>query len=194
MNPRRLKSAAAAAVLASGLLHLPASRADTATTASGITDAWPTYSGDYTGKRFSALAQINRSNVKQLTLAWTARMAGGAETGGGPFAPPAPPTIVGGEAETAVVTGGLFSSGAPISIRGAILQVNGILYVSAPDNAWAVDASTGTVLWHYYWKTKGGTHTSNKGMGIFGDWLFLETADDYLVSLDARTGKERWHK
>ena len=29
---------------------------------------------------------------------------------------------------------------------------------------------------------------------VDGDWLFLETADDYLVSLDARTGKERWHK
>ena len=31
-------------------------------------------------------------------------------------------------------------------------------------------------------------------MGIYKDWLFFETADDYLVSLDARTGKERWHK
>jgi alcohol dehydrogenase (cytochrome c) len=110
------------------------------------------------------------------------------------FAPPSPPQIVGGEAAEAVVTGGLYSSAAPLSIRGSILEVNGVLYASAPDNAWAIDARTGTVLWHYYWKTKGGTHTSNKGMGIFGDWLFFETADDYLVSLDARTGKERWHK
>jgi alcohol dehydrogenase (cytochrome c) len=31
-------------------------------------------------------------------------------------------------------------------------------------------------------------------MGIYKDWLYLETADDYLVSLEARTGKERWHK
>ena len=27
-----------------------------------------------------------------------------------------------------------------------------------------------------------------------GDSLFFETPDDYLVSLDAKTGKERWHK
>jgi len=160
-----------------------------------LTDSWPTYSGDYSGKRFSELSQINPSNVKSLTLAWTARLAGGMNSGGGGLlAPPGPPTIVGGEAAEAVVTGGVFSSAAPINVRGAILQVDGVLYVSAPDNAWAIDARTGSVIWHYYWKTKGGTHTANKGMGLHGDWLYMETADDYLVCLDARTGKERWHK
>lgn len=163
--------------------------------AAPLANSWPTYSGDYSGRRYSGLAQITRDNVKNLTLAWAARVAGGQDTGGGGmFAPPGPPQIVGGEAAAAVITGGLFSSGAPISVRGAILEVNGTLYASAPDNAWAIDARTGTVLWHYFWKTKGGTHTSNKGMGIYGDWLFMETADDYLVSLDTRTGKERWHK
>ena len=29
------------------------------------TDAWPTYNGDYSGRRFSTLTQINQSNVKQ---------------------------------------------------------------------------------------------------------------------------------
>jgi alcohol dehydrogenase (cytochrome c) len=160
-----------------------------------LADSWPTFSGDYSGRRYSQLAQVTRDNVKNLTLAWATRLTGGMDTGGGGmFAPPSPPQIVGGEATEAVITGGLFSSVAPLSIRGAILEVNGVLYASAPDNAWAIDARTGTVLWHYYWKTKGGTHTSNKGMGISGDWLFLETADDYLVSLDTRTGKERWHK
>ena len=79
-------------------------------------------------------------------------------------------------------------------ISGAVLQVNGILYVSVPDNAWAVDARDGRVLWHYFWKTKGGTHIGNRGMGMYRDWLYFETPDDYLVSLDAKTGKERWHK
>jgi len=159
-----------------------------------LADSWPTYSGDYSGKRYSALTQINQSNVKNLTLAWAARLKGGIDQGGGILAAPVPPQIVGGEAAEAVVTGGIFSSDAPVSVRGAVLQVNGVLYASAPDNAWAIDARTGTVLWHYYWKTKGGTHTANKGLGIYKDWLYMETADDYLVSLDARTGKERWHK
>jgi alcohol dehydrogenase (cytochrome c) len=32
--------------------------------------AWPIYSGDYSGKRYSALKQVNRSNVQHLELAW----------------------------------------------------------------------------------------------------------------------------
>jgi alcohol dehydrogenase (cytochrome c) len=39
------------------LLHPPAS-------------SWPTYNGDYSGKRFSPLRQINKSNVGTLTMAW----------------------------------------------------------------------------------------------------------------------------
>ena len=72
--------------------------------------------------------------------------------------------------------------------------MNGILYFSMPDNAWAVDARDGHELWHYFWKTRGGTHIGNRGLGMWGNWLYMETPDDYLVCLDARTGKERWHK
>ena len=68
-----------------------------------------------------------------------------------------------------------------------------MLYVSAPDNAWAIDARDGRELWHYYWKTKGGTHIGSRGMGMWNNYLYFETPDNYLVSLDAKTGKERWH-
>lgn len=34
------------------------------------TTFWPTYNGDYSGRRFSTLKQINSSNVNNLTLAW----------------------------------------------------------------------------------------------------------------------------
>ena len=63
-----------------------------------------------------------------------------------------------------------------------------------PDHAWAVDARTGREIWHYAWKTKGGIHIGNRGVGMYGNWLFFETPDCYLVSLDATTGKERWHQ
>ncbi len=36
-------------------------------------DSWPTYHGDYSGRRYSTLKQINASNVKNLTLAWMYR-------------------------------------------------------------------------------------------------------------------------
>ena len=51
------------------------------------------------------------------------------------------------------------------TIKGSILAVNGVLYVTAPDNVWALDAHDGHVLWHYFWKTKGGTHIGNRGAG-----------------------------
>ena len=33
-------------------------------------DTWPTYNGDYSGRRFSTLTKINDKNVKALSLAW----------------------------------------------------------------------------------------------------------------------------
>jgi len=178
--------AAPAVILAEGL--------DPASLLKPATDSWPSYSGDYTGRRYSTLNAVNRSTVKNLSLSWITHLAAGpGNAGGGGFgfgaAPAGPPTIIGGEAAEAVATAG----GAP-RIGGVILQVNGILYISAPDNAWAMDARDGSVLWHYYWKTKGGTHIGNRGMAMYGNWLFFETPDDYLISLDAKTGKERWHK
>jgi alcohol dehydrogenase (cytochrome c) len=141
-------------------------------------DSWPSYSGDYTGRRYSALTQINQSNVKNLTLAWTARLSG-TQT---------PRSIVGGEGTGEVTVGGA------TTIKGAVLMVNNVLYVTAPDNVWALDAHDGHVLWHYFWKTKGGTHIGNRGAAMWGNYLYFVTPDDYFVSLDARTGKERWHR
>jgi len=152
-------------------------------------DSWPTYSGDYTGRRYSSLTQVNQATVKHLTLAWTARVAGGPATAGGfggRGGGGGGTVIVGGEG-----TGDFPAGGA--SIKGAILQVEGVLYVTAPDNVWALDARDGHELWRYFWKTKGGTHIGNRGAAMWKNYLYFETPDNYLVSLDARTGKERWH-
>ncbi len=146
-------------------------------------NAWPTYNGDYSGRRFSSLTQINQSTVKNLNLAWVRRITPG-ET---------PGAIVGGEstaAQAAQLAGGGF--GGP-QIKSTPLMVNGILYFTTPDNTWAVDARSGRELWHYFWRTKGGIHIGNRGVGMYNNWLFFETPDNYLVSLDAKTGKERWH-
>jgi alcohol dehydrogenase (cytochrome c) len=157
------------------------------------TDAWPTYAGDYSQRRYSTLTQIDTSNVRHLTLAWVSRLTAGAGGGGGGFfASPLAPTIVGGVAQQPLSIPGS-TSGSP-RLAGSILQVNGILYVSSADNAWAMDALDGHVLWHFWWKSRGGTHIGNRGLAMYGDWLYLETPDDYLVSLDAKTGQERWHR
>jgi alcohol dehydrogenase (cytochrome c) len=157
-----------------------------------LKDSWPTYNGDYSGKRFSALKQVNDSNVRSLSLAWMIRLSpgpggptGGRPGRGGGGSPT--PLIVGGEGAGDLVVGGG-------TIKASALEVDGTLYLTMPDNAWAVDARDGRELWHYYWKTQGGTHIGNRGLGMWNGYLYMETPDNYLVSLDAKTGKERWHK
>ena len=136
-----------------------------------LADTWPTYSGDYTGRRFSSLTQINRNTVKNLTLAWVARLnADHGRTARRQF--------VGG------VGAGEFTN-----VNGQGLHPwtsTTRLYVTSADHVWVLDARDGHLLWHYFWKTRGGTHTGNRGVGIWHNYLFFETPDDYLVSLDAR--------
>lgn len=160
-----------------------------------LADDWPTYSGDYSGRRFSALTHVNRDTVKGLSLAWVSRLTGGLPgaagagfgRGGGRG---------GGGGAARVIVGGRgpeeLAYNATPHVKGSILQVNNVLYVTAPDNVWAIDAETGQEIWRYFWKTRGGTHIGNRGAGMWKNYLFFETPDNYLVSLDARTGKERW--
>ncbi len=121
-------------------------------------DSWPTYNGDYSGRRHSTLTQINAGNVKGLSLAWIYQMPGNT------------------------------------AIKATPLLINGILYISTQDNAYAIDARTGRELWHYTWASKGGNHLSNRGMGALGDTLYFETPDCHLVALNMADGKERWNK
>ena len=102
---------------------------DPATLLKPLSDSWPTYSGDYTGRRYSALTQINQDTVKSLGLSWTTRgltqgtgptgrgAAGGAGfgSGGGRGGGAAPaPMIVAGEGS------GEFNAGGPAQVRGTI--------------------------------------------------------------------------
>src|SRR5580698_4297835 len=67
-------------------------------------DSWPTYNGDYSGRRFSPLTQIDSSNVNTLSLSWATRFT--AQGGGG--------------------------NG--VQIKSTPLMVNGLLYFTSPNN------------------------------------------------------------
>ena len=158
-------------------------------------DDWPTYSGDYSGRRFSSLTQINQSNVKNLSLAWVSKLTSGLPPeaggrggfpGGGGGRGGGVPVIVGGPGAEEFAFQGA-------TVKGAILKVGDMLYVTAPDNVWAISAADGREVWRYFWKTRGGTHIGNRGAALWNNYLFFETPDNYLVSLDAKTGKERWN-
>src|SRR4029077_8321017 len=117
----RIKSLRAGIILALGAASVFAQILDPALLTKPATDAWPTYHGDYSGRRFSTLTQINESNVKHLTLAWIFRVKAGimpnAIVGGEGPAPQGPPTDPGVS-----------------TIKATPLMVKGILYFSTPDN------------------------------------------------------------
>ena len=58
----------------------------------------------------------------------------------------------------------------------------------------AVDARTGRELWRYDWEDHGGHLVGNRGVGMRGDWLYFLAPDDWLICLNAATGRERWRK
>ena len=169
---------------------------DPASLLSPLAESWPTYSGDYSGRRYSALTDINQATVKNLALGWVAHLTGGLPGAAGGF-PGGGRGGRGGGAGGGVNIGGEgaeeFAFSGTATVKGAILKVGDVLYVTAPDNVWALDVHDGHQLWRYFWKTRGGTHIGNRGAALWHNALFFETPDDYLVSLDARTGKERWH-
>ena len=179
-----MKANTLALSLAAGLLPsaLLAQGLDPALLTKPPVDAWPTHHGDYSGRRYSTLKEINARTVKSLALAWVYR----ANTSQGG-------AIIGGEGPEAPTPGGGMAAFGGLSIKSTPLLVNGVLYFSAPDHVWAVDARTGREIWHYFWRTRGGIHIGNRGVGMYGNWLYFLTPDNYFVSLDATTGKERWH-
>jgi acido-empty-quinoprotein group A len=76
-------------------------------------------------------------------------------------------------------------------LKSTPLEVNGILYFSAPDNVWAVDARFGQQIWHYQRQSEG-DHIGHRGLGMYKNWLYFTTPDAHLICLDAKDGKVRW--
>ena len=174
---------------------------DPATMMKPLSDQWTSYSGDLSGKRYSLLKHVNTSTVKNLSLKWVANLTTGcgqtgratAAGGGGGFGGgrgggggPATPINVGG------LGNGDANNCGPARLGGGILFVDGVIYASSPSNVYAIDARDGTTLWHYYWKTRGGTSLQTRGLGMWRNHIYFELNDDWAVCLDAKTGKEIW--
>ena len=126
-----------------------------------IKDDWPSYNGDYTGRRFSSLTQITPQNVRHLQAQWVfhSRNAGILEV-------------------TPVV-------------------VKGIMYVTASNDAYALNAQTGQILWHYSRPVSPGLIDDasghiNRGVALLGTRLYMETDNAHLLCLDARSGNLIW--
>src|ERR1700753_4338602 len=85
-----------------------------------------------------------------------------------------------------------FQSEQPASIKASPLLVDGIIYLTAIDSVWAVEARTGRAVWRYtYPPNKGGT-IGQRGVAMYHDSLYYLSPDAHLVCLNAKDGKQRW--
>ena len=90
-----------------------------------------------------------------------------------------------------------FATGDTSQIKGTPILSNGIVYVTTPDNVWAIDARSAHQLWRYSYPANDGFHIGHRGVAIYKDSVLFTTPDAHLVALDAqhRQGEvERRHR
>jgi PQQ-dependent dehydrogenase (methanol/ethanol family) len=126
---------------------------------------WVMPAKDYANTRYSTLKQINTGNVGKLQVAWT------------------------------------FSTGVLRGHEGGPLVIGDVMYVHAPfpNTVYALDLNhDGKILWKYEPKQDPSVipvmccDTVNRGVAYADGKIFLHQADDTLVALDAKTGKQVW--
>src|SRR6267378_2970518 len=123
---------------------------------------WLMYRGNYQGWGYSALDQVNKNNVKTLQLAWSRGMSPGLNE------------------ITPIVHDGVMYLGNP----GDVIQ--------------AIDARTGDLFWEYRHPLPPreqfpAVHGQRKrSISLYGDKVIFATWNNFIVGLDARTGRRVW--
>ncbi|MGA2738691.1 MAG: PQQ-binding-like beta-propeller repeat protein [Bryobacteraceae bacterium] len=122
---------------------------------------WPTYHGQLSGNRYSALDQITQRNVKELAPRW------------------------------------IFPVPNARHLEVTPLVVDGVMYVTNVNAAWALDAATGREIWHYERpRSKGLSGDAsggiNRGVAVLGDRVFMVTDNAHLIALHRLTGALLW--
>ena len=86
-----------------------------------------------------------------------------------------------------------FQTGQTQQIKASPILVDGVIYITTPDNMWALDARSAKQLWRYTYPTNQGFHIGHRGAAFYKGSVFLTTPDAHLVALDAKTGKVKWN-
>lgn len=128
----------------------------------GNTDNVLTYGMSYNQHRYSPLTQINKSNVKRLTPAWSQSLEN-----------------EGGEQGQPLVYNGVMYV-ANVKFTAAFDVATGAMLWRTPVN---FDPATPRVVC---------CGLSYRGMAILNGKIFRGTLDAHMVALDAQTGKEVW--
>jgi alcohol dehydrogenase (cytochrome c) len=59
-----------------------------------------------------------------------------------------------------------FQTGQTQQIKATPILVNGIIYITTPDNIWAIDARSARQLWRYTYPTNQGFHIGHRGAAV----------------------------
>jgi alcohol dehydrogenase (cytochrome c) len=180
---------------------------DAATLVRFPADSWPTYHGDYSGRRHSALTQVTPENVRQLTLAWAFETGQSGQI-------KASPILVNGIMYLAMPdsawaidarTGRQIwrysypaNEGFHIGHRGVAVHGNSVFLTTPDAHLVSLDAMTGAVNWNIaiadskrgYWSTMAPLVVRDHLLvGVSGDF---DNLPGVLKSIDPDTGKTQW--
>ncbi|HEY1340141.1 MAG TPA: acido-empty-quinoprotein group A [Bryobacteraceae bacterium] len=199
-------------LLSASLVFVAAALAQSFNPAKPPTDSWPTYNGDYSGRRFSPLSKINDSNIKSLSLSWVYRPNVTAGAFGGSIK--ATPIVVNGvlyftlpdhvwaiDARTGrEIWHHTWESkgGIHIGNRGVAVSGNRLYYETPDCNLVSLDIKDGKERWHkpicdldqmYFGSVAPVVIKNHVLAGVSGDDLDIP---GYIDSRDPETGELQW--
>ncbi len=170
-------------------------------------DSWPSYHGDYSGRRHSALAQITPQNVKNLTLAWAFQTDQRAEIKSSPLLVDGilyftvPDNIWAVDARSGHQIwhyNNPKDKGDHIGHRGVAMYKGYLFFLSPDAHLISLNSKDATVLWDItvadvakgYWTTMAPLVVGNHVIvGVSGD---LDNLPGYIRSIDPETGATQW--
>ena len=175
-------------------------------------DMWPTYNGDYSGRRYSPLNQINSSNVHNLSLAWAARYT--SSNAGAGVVIKATPLLVNdilyftapNNVWAADVRTGRElwhyqyppNTGSTIGNRGVGMYENWLFFETPDSHLVSLDAKTGKERWKVQIADPKLDYTSTVAPVIIGNHILVGIGGDhldnpgFLESRDPETGALQW--
>ena len=91
----------------------------------------------------------------------------------------------------------VFHPGNSQRLEATPVVVHGVMYVTSANDAFALDARSGRVLWHHQRPVSSGllddaAAHKNRGVAAWQNFVYMETDDAHLLCLDARSGGLRW--
>jgi acido-empty-quinoprotein group A len=178
---------------------------DPATLLKPATDTWPTYNGDYSGKRYSTLDQINSGNISSLTLAWAFQTRGAAikstplEVNGILyFSVPDNVWAVDARYGRRIWHYERKSEGDHIGHRGLAMYKNWLYFTTPDAKLVCLDAKDGSVRWIVELADSKLEYFSTMAPLVIRDHVIVGVSGDvtdipgFLESLDPETGKIQW--